>query len=74
VLALLRRERKFRLLLVAKATPVAGDTVVLLALPYFLYVRTGSVASAAGVFVVAALPNAVLGPPSALTNLRGNYT
>ncbi len=62
MLRLLRQHRDFRLLVAAKTASAAGDTVLLLALPYFLYVSTGSVASAAGVFIVAAIPNALLGP------------
>lgn len=62
MLRLLRGNRTFRLLVLAKATSFAGDSVLLLALPYFLYAQTSSVATSAAVFVVAALPNAVLGP------------
>lgn len=62
MLSLLRRERTFRWLLVAKTTSFAGDSVLLLALPYFLFVRTGQVVPAAAVFIFAAVPNALLGP------------
>jgi MFS family permease len=62
VLGLLRGNRTFRLLVLAKATSFAGDSVLLLALPYFLYESTRSVTTSAAVFLVAALPNAVLGP------------
>lgn len=62
MLDLLRRNRVFRLLVLAKAASFAGDCVLLLALPYFLYESTQSVTTSAAVFVVAALPNAVLGP------------
>lgn len=52
----------FRRLLLAAFVSEIGDWVLLVALPVYVYQRTGSVGSTAATFVVALLPGLVLSP------------
>jgi MFS family permease len=59
VLAVLRR-RDFGLLWLAGLVSVAGDWVLMTALPYVVYVRTGSILATAGLVVASLVPSMLL--------------
>jgi MFS family permease len=59
VLAVLRR-RDFGLLWLAGLVSVAGDWVLMTALPYVVYVRTGSVLATAGMVAASLIPSMLL--------------
>jgi MFS family permease len=63
VLAVFRR-RDFSLLWVAGLVSVAGDWVLMTALPYFVYVETGSTLATAGMTVAELAPAIVLTSPA----------
>jgi MFS family permease len=55
------RQRNFGLLWIGQLISILGDYVLTIALPFFIYDRTGSVAATGLMFVVEALPRVTLG-------------